>query len=81
MPESNIAPYLTSLQKRVNSEGIRIGSYPLFLKGVYVSLIGRDEKRVRELGEEVRNLPCLGSHMILMSLAQLLRLRKNWRVR
>lgn len=54
LPESNIAPYLTALQKRVNSEGVRVGSYPLFLKGVYVSLIGRDEKRVRELGEEVR---------------------------
>ena len=53
MPESNIAPYLTALQKRVNPEGIRVGSYPLFLKGVYVSLIGRDEQRVREIGDEV----------------------------
>ncbi|KAI5121913.1 hypothetical protein M0805_000242 [Coniferiporia weirii] len=53
IPESNIAPYLTTLQKRVQGEGIRVGSYPLFLKGVTVSLIGRDEKRVRKIGEEV----------------------------
>jgi hypothetical protein len=53
LPESSIAPYLTSLQKRVKSEGIRIGSYPMLQKGVYVSLIGLDKKRIRELGEEV----------------------------
>ena len=53
LPESNIAPYLTSLHKRLQSEGIRVGSYPLLQKGVTVSLIGRDEKRVREIGEEV----------------------------
>ncbi|KAF9238130.1 MoaB/Mog domain-containing protein [Melanogaster broomeanus] len=53
LPESSIAPYLTTLQKRVNSEGIRIGSYPLLQRGVYVSLIGADRERVRELAEEV----------------------------
>ena len=53
LPESSIAPYLTSLQDRVKSEGVRVGSYPLLMKGVYVSLIGLDEKRVRYLSEEV----------------------------
>lgn len=53
MPESNIAPYLTTLQKRVYGEGIRVGSYPLLQQGVTVSLIGRNEERLRELGQEV----------------------------
>jgi hypothetical protein len=52
--ESNIAPYLTQLQKRVQPDGIQVGSYPLLQRGVTVSLIGRDEKKVREIGEEVR---------------------------
>ncbi|KAI0267359.1 Molybdopterin binding protein [Gloeopeniophorella convolvens] len=52
-PESSIAPYLTDLQKRVKEEGVRVGSYPLLMRGVYVSLIGQDEARVRELGQEV----------------------------
>lgn len=32
LPESSIAPYLTALQKRVQPEGIRIGSYPVIQK-------------------------------------------------
>jgi molybdopterin-biosynthesis enzyme MoeA-like protein len=53
LPESSIAPYLTELQKRVKEEGIRVGSYPFLMQGVFVSLIGQDEGRVRELGKEV----------------------------
>ena len=53
LPESSIAPYLTELQKRVKLEGVRVGSYPLINKGVFVSLIGRNVGRVRELGKEV----------------------------
>ncbi|TDL27990.1 Molybdopterin binding protein [Rickenella mellea] len=53
LPESNIAPYLTSLQNRVKDAGVKIGSYPLIRKGVTVSLIGPDEAMVRELGVEV----------------------------
>ncbi|KAG8959893.1 hypothetical protein FRC03_007337 [Tulasnella sp. 419] len=53
LPESAIAPFLTSLQKRVTDEGIRIGSYPTLRKGVTISLIGRDKQRVLEIGEEV----------------------------
>ncbi|EMD37040.1 hypothetical protein CERSUDRAFT_84059 [Gelatoporia subvermispora B] len=53
LPESSIAPYLTDLQARTKAAGIRVGSYPLLQRGVYVSLIGRDEPAVRKLGEEV----------------------------
>jgi hypothetical protein len=53
LPESSIAPYLGELQERVKKEGVRVGSYPFFMKGVFVSLIGRNEVRVRELGKEV----------------------------
>ncbi|KAF8897087.1 MoaB/Mog domain-containing protein [Gymnopilus junonius] len=41
-PESMIAPYLTSLQKRLKPHAIQVGSYPILFKGVFVSLIGRD---------------------------------------
>lgn len=53
LPESSIAPYLTELQNRVKEEGVRVGSYPQFMKGVFVSLIGQNEGRIRELGKEV----------------------------
>jgi len=52
-PESSIAPYLAELQKRVKGEGVRVGSYPLLMRGVTISLIGPDKTRVRELGQEV----------------------------
>ncbi|KAI0649826.1 MoaB/Mog domain-containing protein [Trametes meyenii] len=53
LPESSIAPFLTALQERTKDAGVRVGSYPLLQKGVYVSLIGRDADAVRALGEEV----------------------------
>ncbi|KAG6848601.1 hypothetical protein H0H93_015585 [Arthromyces matolae] len=40
-PESNIAPYLSSLQQRLQKR-VQVGSYPVISKGVFVSLIGRD---------------------------------------
>jgi len=43
-----IAPYLTSLQERLRSQGIQVGSYPVLYKGVFVSLIGRDLKPIGE---------------------------------
>jgi len=52
MPESSLAPFLTKLHERVRKEGIRVGSYPKLLKGVDVSLIGKDESRLLELAEE-----------------------------
>ena len=54
--ESNIAPYLTQLQKRVQEDGIQVGLYPVLQHGVTVSLIGKDEQRIREIGEEVSNM-------------------------
>ncbi|CCM05626.1 uncharacterized protein FIBRA_07855 [Fibroporia radiculosa] len=53
LPESSIAPYLTALQARTKSAGVRVGSYPLLMRGVYVALIGRDEDTVRTLADEV----------------------------
>ncbi|KAL7284689.1 hypothetical protein ACG7TL_001992 [Trametes sanguinea] len=53
LPESSIAPYLTELQARSKDAGVRVGSYPMLAKGVYVSLIGRDAEQVRGLAEEV----------------------------
>ncbi|KAF8513550.1 Molybdopterin binding protein [Hysterangium stoloniferum] len=53
LPESSIAPYLTSLHERLKSDGIRVGSYPILQRGVTVSLIGDDETKIREIGEEV----------------------------
>lgn len=53
LPESNIAPYLSQLQARVGEEGIRIGSYPVLQRGVYVSLIGADRERVARIAAEV----------------------------
>ncbi|KIM54517.1 hypothetical protein SCLCIDRAFT_136687 [Scleroderma citrinum Foug A] len=53
LPESSIAPYLTQLQARVSAERIRIGSYPVLQRGVYVSLIGVDRKRVAGIAAEV----------------------------
>ncbi|KAK4050553.1 hypothetical protein OIO90_005020 [Microbotryomycetes sp. JL221] len=52
-PESSIAPFLTSLQGRVKDEGIRVGSYPKLFAGVDVSLIGKDEQRLKALSDEV----------------------------
>jgi len=49
--ESMIAPYLTSLQKRLKPHGIQVGSYPILYKGVFVSLIGRDLDAKSENGE------------------------------
>lgn len=53
LPESSIAPFLTSLQDRVRNDGVRIGSYPFFGRGVCVSLIGLDKPSILALGEEV----------------------------
>ncbi|KAH9925115.1 uncharacterized protein B0H18DRAFT_1009902, partial [Fomitopsis serialis] len=51
--DSSIAPYLTELQARTKAAGVRVGSYPLLMRGVYVALIGRDEAAVKVLATEV----------------------------
>ncbi|KAG6838219.1 hypothetical protein C0991_000966 [Blastosporella zonata] len=48
-PESNIAPYLASLQDRLQKR-VQVGSYPVIGKGVFVSLIGSDPCGKREDG-------------------------------
>ncbi|KAF9515016.1 hypothetical protein BS47DRAFT_1316432 [Hydnum rufescens UP504] len=53
LPESSIAPFLSALHHRVKSDGIRVGSYPIFQQGVTVSLLGKDVERVKALGDEV----------------------------
>ncbi|TCD68792.1 hypothetical protein EIP91_009806 [Steccherinum ochraceum] len=52
-PESSIAPYLTELSTRTKAQGIRVGSYPLLARGVYVALIGRDQPAVQSIAQEV----------------------------
>ena len=37
----------------MKNAGVRVGSYPLLAKGVYVSLIGRDREAIQALSEEV----------------------------
>jgi len=44
---------LTSLQERVKSDGVRIGSYPFYGRGVCISLIGLDKPSILALGKEV----------------------------
>ncbi|GBE83538.1 MoaB/Mog domain-containing protein [Sparassis latifolia] len=53
LPESSIAPYLSQVQARTKASGVRVGSYPLLQRGVYVALIGRDTDLVHSLAEEV----------------------------
>jgi len=53
MKESQIAPFLAALQERVKDEGIRIGSYPSFERGVTISLIGKSLERLQELSAEL----------------------------
>ncbi|KAK9457097.1 MoaB/Mog domain-containing protein [Dipodascopsis uninucleata] len=43
-PESEMAPFLTALQKRVEKQEIKIGSYPHMASGINtVSIIGKEE--------------------------------------
>lgn len=37
----------------MKNDGVRIGSYPLFGRGVCISLIGLDKSNLSALGEEV----------------------------
>lgn len=37
----------------MKNDGVRIGSYPLFGRGVCISLIGLDKSNLLALGEEV----------------------------
>lgn len=54
MAESSVAPYLTELQSKVNSKGVKVGSYPRWGKDHNtVTLVGRDKEFMESLIPEV----------------------------
>jgi len=54
MPESAVAPYLTELAERVESKGVKVGSYPRWGKARNtVTLVGRDQELLESLVAEV----------------------------
>ncbi|KAH8808842.1 MoaB/Mog domain-containing protein [Xylogone sp. PMI_703] len=54
LPESEVAPYLTELAERVESKGVKVGSYPRWNKATNtVTLVGRDEEFLKSLIPEV----------------------------
>jgi len=53
---------LASLQERVKNDGVQIGSYPFFGRGVCVSLTGLDKSSILALGEEVAKVT--GGHVV-----------------
>lgn len=54
LPESAVAPYLTDLAKRVESKGVKVGSYPRWgKKNNSVTLVGRDKDFLESLVPEV----------------------------
>lgn len=54
-PEGVIATVLTEIQEKVVGDRIKIGSYPnWFNQNVVVSVVGKDEARVKEVAEEIK---------------------------
>lgn len=54
MAESAVAPYLTELAAKVDSKGIKVGSYPRWGKGRNtVTLVGRDKDFMDSLIPEI----------------------------
>jgi len=54
LPESEVAPYLTELAGRIESKGIKVGSYPRWGKARNtVTLVGRDQDLLESLVHEV----------------------------
>lgn len=54
LQESNVAPFLTELQSRVDAKGIKVGSYPRWGKNRNtITLVGRDKDYLESLVEEV----------------------------
>lgn len=53
--ESEVAEFLTELQKRVESRGVKVGSYPRWgEKRNTVTLVGEDKEYIESLVEEVK---------------------------
>ena len=56
LPESAVAPYLTSLSQRIEGQGIKVGSYPRWGKPRNsVTLVGRDFPLMESLIPEIES--------------------------
>ena len=54
LAESQVADYLTELQEKVDSRGVKVGSYPRWGKSTNtVTLVGKDSAYLDSLVEEV----------------------------
>lgn len=54
LPESEVAEYLTDLQRKVESKGVKVGSYPRWGKSRNtVTLVGKDKEFMNSLVAEV----------------------------
>ncbi|KAJ5106907.1 hypothetical protein N7456_003582 [Penicillium angulare] len=54
LPESAVAPYLTTLAEKVESKGVKVGSYPRWgKKRNTVTLVGTDKELIESLVKEV----------------------------
>lgn len=54
LPESSVAEFLTTLSQKVESKGIKVGSYPRFGKSRNtVTLVGKDKDYMETLVDEV----------------------------
>ena len=54
LPESGVAEYLTELSQKVESKGVKVGSYPRWGKSRNsVTLVGKDKDYMESLVEEV----------------------------
>lgn len=54
LPESSVAEFLTTLSQKVESKGIKVGSYPRFGKSRNtVTLVGKDKEYMESLVAEV----------------------------
>lgn len=54
LPESAVAPYLTELAKRVEPQGVKVGSYPRWGKSHNtVTLVGKNEALLNSIAPEV----------------------------
>ncbi|KAJ5279311.1 hypothetical protein N7478_004683 [Penicillium angulare] len=54
LPESAVAPYLTTLAQKVESKGVKVGSYPRWgKKRNTVTLVGTDKDLIESLVKEV----------------------------
>lgn len=54
MPESAVAPYLTELARKVEPQGVKVGSYPRWgKKRNTVTLVGKDQAFLDSIAPDV----------------------------